>query len=72
MIARGLEELDHSLASHADMEDKAVPLDRIPVVKIEGGTAQLIGPIPKEKAALKIYNAGTQGQRYCQTGTNSG
>ena len=37
------------------MEDRAVPLDRIPVVKIEGGTAQLIGPIPKEKAALKIY-----------------
>jgi hypothetical protein len=36
------------------MDDKAVPLDRIPVVKIEGGTAQLIGPIPKEKAALKI------------------
>ena len=51
-----------SLASHADMEDKAVPLDRIPVVKIDGGTAQLIGPIPKEKAALKICRQGVNGQ----------
>ena len=44
------------------MEDKAVPLDRIPVVKIDGGTAQLIGPIPKEKAALKICRQGVNGQ----------
>jgi hypothetical protein len=42
------------LVIHAAMEDKAVPFDLIPVVKMEGGTAQLIGPIPKEKAKLKI------------------
>ena len=59
-----------SLASHADMEDRAVPLDRIPVVKIEGGTAQLIGPIPKEKAALKIYLNGVPMIR--QTSPNYG
>lgn len=44
----------NSLAIQADIDESAVPFDLIPVVKIAGGTAQLIGPIPRENAKLKI------------------
>jgi hypothetical protein len=45
---------ENSLAIQADIDERAVPFDLMPVVKIAGGTAQLIGPIPKENAKLKI------------------
>lgn len=43
------------LEIHADMEVRAVPLDRMPVGRIAGGIAQDTGPMPMENAKLKIW-----------------